>query len=265
MRLFRVLLALTVAGAISGRAAPAMAAEEEPEAFARVVVDAAELRTGPGVSFRVIYTAHRGETLALDGRPGPGFWLRVLLPDGRTAYVVGEEVQPFAVRRGEENAPSRPGIFAPPPLAGSRAGLTIMAGVLSTPVDGFGVRQYGYLEGRPQIVLHKTITLDGFVGAALTADGSQFLYGVGASVYFAPDWPICPFVGIGGGGLSVYPNTDSFIKQHQDLYLARAGGGLLVAFRGRIMARLEVTNLTLFTPESYRNAQTFAGGLGVYF
>ena len=95
--------------------------EVEPDAFARVIVDSAELRTGPGVSYRVLYDAHRGETFALDGRPGSGFWLRVLLPDGRIAYALGDEVQPFAVTPGEEGAPSRPGLFAPPPLEGARA------------------------------------------------------------------------------------------------------------------------------------------------
>jgi len=29
--------------------------------------------------------------------------------------------------------------------------------------------------------------------------------------------------------------------------------------------RFEVTNLTIFTADSYKNAQTFAGGFGVYF
>lgn len=48
-------------------------AGEEPEAFARVVVDTAELRTGPSISSRTIYTAHRDETFAVDGRQGTGF------------------------------------------------------------------------------------------------------------------------------------------------------------------------------------------------
>ena len=67
-------------------------AAEEPEAFARVVVDAAEMRSGPGVSYRVIYTAQRGETLAIDGRLGGGFWLRIVLPDGRIAYALYEAI-----------------------------------------------------------------------------------------------------------------------------------------------------------------------------
>ena len=80
-----IVLAAMLFGSVSAVApSSAQAADPSPEAFARVVVDSADLRTGPGVSYRVLYTAHRGETFALDGRPGTGFWLRVLLPDGRT-------------------------------------------------------------------------------------------------------------------------------------------------------------------------------------
>ena len=242
-----------------------LAAPEEPEAFARVVVDSADLRTGPGVSYRVVYSAHRGETLALDGRPGGGFWLRVLLPDGRVAYALGEEVQPFAVRPGEAEAPSRPGLFAPPPLTGAMGGLAIVGGAFHTPLTGGASTTYGYLEVRPSLVLDKTLSLDAFLGDALTSDGSEILYGAGATVYLAPNWVVCPFATVGGGGLSIYPNSDSFVLQRQDLYVGRAGGGLLIALRWRILVRLEATNLSLFTADSFKNAQTYAGGLGVYF
>ncbi len=47
--------------------------------------------------------------------------------------------------------------------------------------------------------------------------------------------------------------------------MARAGGGLLFALRNRILVRIEVTNLSLFSADSYKNAQTYSGGLGVYF
>jgi hypothetical protein len=240
-------------------------AAEEPEAFARIVVDAADLRSGPSISSRVIYSAHRGETFAVAGRQGTGFWLRVTLPDGRTAYGLGDEVQIFAVRPGEPEAPSRPGFFATPPLEGTNAGFAILGGVLSIPVQDGTTRAFGYLEGRPSIVLHRTVTLDGYIGDALTADGSQILYGGGATVHFAPTWPVCPFLGIGGGGLTVRPNADSFVLKREDLYMARAGGGVLMALRGRILVRIEVTNLTLFDAEHFKNAQTYAGGLGVYF
>jgi hypothetical protein len=244
----------------------ALAADEvEPEAFARVVVDSAELRTGPGVSYRVLYDAHRGETFALDGRPGTGFWLRVLLPDGRAAYALGDEVQPFAVNPHDEGAPSRPGLFAPPPLEGSRGGLALLGGVLSIPVANGSTQQYSYVEARPSLVLHKTVSLEGFIGDGLTSDGAQLLYGGGVAVYLAPNWPVCPFVGLMAGGLSVIPSQDSFVLTRQDYYVGRAGGGVLLALRNRILVRIEVTNLSIFTANTYKNAQTFAGGLGVYF
>lgn len=243
----------------------AHAADEDVEAFARIVVDSADLRTGPGVSFRVIYTAHRGETLALDGRPGSGYWLKVILPDGRSAYALGDEVEPFAVGSDEKGAPSRPGFFAPPPLEGAHGGLAIVGGVFNGPTTNGSRESMGYLEARPSIVLHKTLSLDGFLGDALTSNGSEIIYGGGATVYLFPSFVLCPFVGIGGGGISIFPNSDSFVLKREDLFVARAGGGLLFALRSRILVRLEFTNLTLFNSESYKNAQTYAGGFGVYF
>ncbi len=71
-------------------------------------------------------------------------------------------------------------------------------------------------------------------------------------MYLFPKWVLCPFVGIGGGGLSVFPNSDSFVLKREDLFVARAGGGFLFALRRRILVRLEVTNLTLFTPSTFQ-------------
>jgi hypothetical protein len=261
---FVLALALGVPATLAVSAGEAQAADE-PEAFARLVVDSGELRTGPSISSRVIHVAHRGETFPVDGRQGTGYWLRVILPDGRVAYALGDEMQVFAVRPGEPEAPSRPGVFATPPLEGAYGGFAILGGILSIPTRDNSTHAFGYLEGRPSIVVHRTVTLDGYIGDALTADGSQIIYGGGATVHFAPSWAICPFLGIGGGGISVRPNADSFVLKREDLYMARAGGGLLMALRGRILVRLEVTNLTLFDAESLKNAQTYAGGFGVYF
>lgn len=265
IRIRRLLRALILAVAAIVLVPRTSLAADEPEAFARVVVDSAEMRSGPGVSYRVIYTAQRGETLAIDGRLGAGFWLRIVLPDGRVAYALGDEVQTFAVSAGEPDAPSRPGLFATPPLEGAHAGLAIVGGVLSIPIADNSTRAFGYIEARPSIVVHRTVTLDGWIGDALTADGAQILYGGGATINFAPAWAICPFLGIGGGGLAIRPNADSFVLKKQDLYVARAGGGILMALRGRILVRLEVTNMTLFASDSFKNAQTYSGGFGVYF
>lgn len=261
----RLALALAMLFALVVSFAPRSAHAEEPEAFARVVVDSAELRSGPGISYRVIYNAQRGETLAIDGRQSAGFWLRVTLPDGRTAYTLGDEVQVFAVRPDEPDAPSRPGFFATPPLQGAHGGLAIVFGIMNIPILDGTTRAFGYIEARPSIVVHPTLTLEGFIGDALTNDGAQILYGGGATINFAPRWAVCPFLGIGAGGLSVLPNADSFVLKREDLYVARAGGGLLMALRGRILVRMEVTNLSLFAADTFKNAQTYSIGLGVYF
>jgi hypothetical protein len=247
------------------RASDAEGGDREANAFARVMVDVADLRTGPGVSYRVIESAHRGETFALDGRTGAGFWLRVILADGRVAYILGDEVQPFAVTSGDESGPSRPGLFAPPPLRGSRGGVALLGGMLSIPVVGGSVQRLGYVEARVSLVLHETVSLEGYVGDGLTDDGAELLYGGGLAIYLAPAWPVCPFLGLFAGGLSVLPNADSFVLRREDFYVARAGGGVLFALHNRILVRLEATNLSVFSADSYKNGQTYSGGLGVYF
>jgi hypothetical protein len=127
------------------------------------------------------------------------------------------------------------------------------------------VQRLGYVEARTSLVLHETVSLEGFVGDGLTSDGAELLYGGGVAIYLAPTWPVCPFLGLFAGGLSVVPNAESFVLQRQDFYVARAGGGILFALRNRILVRLEATDLSVFSPSSYKNAQTYSGGLGVYF
>ena len=247
---------------MAGAARPARAAEAV-EAFARVVVEETALRSGPGVSHRVVYVAHRGETFIVESRKGSGFWLKVVMPDGRSGWVLGETVQPIAVSPGATDRPSTPGFFAPPPLAEARGGMAILGGVLDE-TGSRGVRN-GYLELRPALVLAPTIGFEPYVGMALTENGNQVLYGGAVAVHFAPDWAVEPYATIGLGGLSTFPNSDQFILKKETVWAARAGAGILLALRMRILVRLEASNLTLFTEDSYRNAQIYQGGLGVYF
>jgi hypothetical protein len=261
----RGLLAIGIAALLTALGPTAQATEEGDSAFARVVVDSAELRSAPTISARVIGSVTRGQVLAVEERKPVGYWLRVTLADGRSAYIVGGSVEVYLVDPDSPDAPNRPGLFAPPPLQGARGGLAITGGALRTPSTAGPVEVAGYMEIRPSLVLHESLSLDGFVGAGLTSDGSQLLYGAGATLYVAPHFVLCPFLNLSGGMLSVFPNADSFVLQREDAYVARAGGGVLFALRNRILVRLEATNMSVFTPQSFRNAQTFAGGLGVYF
>lgn len=233
------------------------------DAFARVVVEETALRSGPGVSHRVVYMAHRGETFVIESRKGAGFWLKVLLPDGRGGWVLGDAVQPIGISENAQDRPAVPGFFAPPPLAEARGGVAILGGALDERSSGAGAN--GYLELRPAIVLAPTVGFEPYVGMALTENGNQLLYGASFTLHLVPDWAVEPYATLGLGGLSTFPNSDQFVLRKETVWAARAGGGLLFALRARILVRVEATNLSFFTEDSYRNAQIYEGGLGVYF
>src|SRR5690349_4444290 len=107
---------------------PAAADEGDPDVFARVVVAETDLRAGPGVNYRVIHRAHRGDAFLVETRETSGYWMEVLLPDGRAAFVLGDTVQAVAVDEDSPDAPDKPGFFAPPALEDARGGLALMGG-----------------------------------------------------------------------------------------------------------------------------------------
>jgi hypothetical protein len=229
---------------------------EERDSFARVVVAETALRSGPGVSHRIVYVAHRGETFGIEGREGPGFWLRVVLPDGRIAYALGDTVEPISVDTDAPDAPSRPGFFAPPALQEAHGGFALVAGVFAGA---------GYTEIKPAWVLAPSVAIEPYAGIVLSTEGRQFLYGAGGTLNFAPDWAIAPYVHLGAGGLTTSPNQDAHVLRGGTVAHARAGGGILISLRWRILVRLEAMHVVLFDPDSKRNALSFDGGLGTYF
>ncbi|HEY1536900.1 MAG TPA: hypothetical protein VGF76_22920 [Polyangiaceae bacterium] len=233
----------------------ALAAEDE-DAFARVIVADTDLRAGPGVSHRVIYHAHRGETFLIQTRETSGFWLQVVMADGRTAYVLGDTVEAVAVSEDAPDAPSKPGFFAPPALQTAHAGFALMAGLYD---------RDGYVELKPAYVLAPAIAFEPFIGLSLKSDSRRITYGLSGTLNLAPDWAIAPFVTLGAGGMHESPKDEPGVQQVRSWFLARAGGGLLISLRWRVLFRLEASNMVLYTEDAYQNVQTYIGGLGTYF
>lgn len=247
-------LALVLGLAILAHAGRARS-EEEPEAYGRVVVAQTALRAGPGLGHRVIENLERGDIIIIKGREGAGFWLRVVLADGRRAFVLGDTVEPIALDGGGRDVPGEPGIFAPPALQEAKGGLAMLGGLF----DGSG---FALVE--PAIVLAPSIALEPFAGIALSKVGRQIVYGGGPTFNVGPDWPIAPFVHVGFGGLTTTfgegdPRDDS------TRMLARAGGGLLISLRWRILVRIEAMHNVLFEPDFKASVQSYAAGLGSYF
>ncbi|HEY6723461.1 MAG TPA: SH3 domain-containing protein [Polyangiaceae bacterium] len=240
---------------VQGGLARAAEAGEAPEAFARVIVAETELRAGPGISHRVIHTAQRGDTFFLQGRAGSDYWLEVVMDDGRTGYILGDTVETVAVDPAAEGAPEKPGVFAPPALEAAWGGFTMMGGVFD---------RDGYMEFRPQLVIGPAIAFEPYVGLALQEQARRLVYGGAGTLNLAPDWSVAPFVTIGVGGIHEAPR-DEFIQTSKQSFHARAGGGILVSLRWRILFRLEAANVVLFTEDTYANVQSYFGGLGTYF
>jgi len=248
-------LAASWAGPALGQEPGAVLAADV-DTLARVTSSSSELRAGPGLAYRVIHRAERGDTFPVQGREATGYWLRVYLPDGRTAYLLGDTaITVLASDLGEQGS-GAPGVFAPPPLESAHGGLAMTGGVF----DGDG-----YAELKPALVLTAALSFEPYIGLVMGATGRSLLYGAGASVNLAPDWAIAPYLCLGAGGYSHLPNDDAFALEERTLFHARAGGGLLVSLRWRIILRLEATNTVLFDADAYDNAQSYVAGLGSYF
>lgn len=241
------------AGALALTVVPPALAESN--SFARVVVGETELRSGPSVSHRVVTRARRGDTFSAEGRETKGFWLEVTLADGRTAYVLGDTVELLAFDESAVDAPSKPGFFAPPALLEARAGFAMLAGIY----DGDG-----YAELRPALVIAPAIAFEPYIGIALEPDSRRILYGAAGTLNLAPDWAIAPFFELGLGGVFEDPKEE-FLRESRKWFHARAGGGVLVSFRVRMLVRLSASNLALFTEDDYQNTQAYLAGLGTYF
>jgi hypothetical protein len=235
---------------------PGVDIDTEVDTVARVTSGLSELRAGPGLAYRVIHRAERGETFPIQGREATGYWLRVYLPDGRTAFLLGDTADTMLLDGTDGGATGAPGVFAPPPLATAHGGLAMTGGVF----DG-----HGYGEIKPALVINASLSLEPYVGLVMSAAGRSLLYGAAATVNLAPDWALAPFVSLGGGGFTNLPNDDAFALRERSLLHARAGGGLLVSLRWRIILRLEANHTMLFDADSYDNAQSYVGGLGSYF
>ncbi|HYQ03562.1 MAG TPA: SH3 domain-containing protein [Polyangiaceae bacterium] len=251
----RALVKIIAIAAVVAPAA-ARAAEEEEDAFARVIVAETELRAGPGVSHRVIYRAHRGETFLIQTRETSGFWLQVLMADGRTVYVLGDTVEAVAVSENAEDAPSKPGFFAPPALQEAHAGFALMGGMYD---------RDGYVELKPAYVLAPSIAFEPFIGLSLKTDSRRLVYGLAGTLNLAPDWAIAPFVTMGFGGMHETPKDEQGVRTARNWFQARAGGGLLVSLRWRVLFRLEASNMVLYSEDAYQNVQSYIAGLGTYF
>ena len=248
------LLALLVAALTC---VPPARADEEPEPFARVIVERATVRAGPSIGFRGVYQAQRGEVFPLRSRASQGYWFQVELPDGTLGWIAGDLVYNHEVGEGEaDGGRFLPWLLAPPPLPGARGEIAISAGLLG---DG------GMLSLRPTVLLDPAFGFELSAGAAVATGGRLMLATLGPIVNVFPSSPVVPFATLQGGVTLSSPNADTFLLDSGGLATLSAGFGLRIGFRYRLTLRLEVREHVFFEADRSVAEKELSAGLTVFF
>jgi hypothetical protein len=237
-------------------------AHAEDEALARVLAEQANVHTGPGFSYRVIYVASRDEVLPVVERATRAHWFRVRLPDGTSGWILGDQVFPMDLNTTEAHrGPSlwkriADSVFSPSPLLDGRFGLSFSAGFLG------GDSAFIF---RPALLFEPHLSLEAFLGETVGNQVDVIYYGGGPNIFIFPRSPVTPFLGAAAGGASGRPKADQFAIQRTTYAMINVGGGLLVALKKRITLRGDVRHYAIFDPNHTQRIQEYSGALSIVF
>ncbi len=223
---------------------------------ARVVVDAAALRTGPGAAFRIVRIAAQGESFEVRERATRGYWFRVALADGSLAWIDGNSVYTHEVGRPSRGSRFMAYLFAPAPLLAAHGEVAVQWGLL---------HRSGLMAVRPTWLVAPTFGFEANLAAAVGSAGRLFMGGAGAIVNIFPAWPIVPFAVGGGGVVRAAPNADTFVLSAGTSSMLYAGGGLRFGFRKRLIVRIESRSYALFDADRLTSQQEVSLGLSAFF
>jgi hypothetical protein len=254
--LFAAALAFTALLALAPAAARA-------EAYLRVIAQRAPVHSGPGVGYREVYFAERGQVFEVLERGTRDFWFKIELDDGTSGWIVGDMVYPFEVGPSDDDgAITRMGraiksaILGPSPVSYASVGLSFSAGVL----DGEGM----YLL-RPSWLIDPYWALEGFAGLSPRAEKDIFLGGLGFVLRLIPGAVIGPYASLSTGAAHIRPKVDNFVDKRETLMALGAGGGIEITFKKQITLRIDARNWSLFNQNHASNGQEYSGGLAIFF
>ncbi len=235
----------------------ALADEGDVLAVARVVVEQSDMRSGPGFEFRAVGVARRGQAFRVVDRSSKGYWFQVERPEGTQAWIAGEALFiQTADELSDDEQPYSSSFFAPPPLYASRGEISLTGGVL-----GHG----GLVSLRPSLLVHPTLGFELNLSASASSGGQLYLLGGGPIINLFPDWPVVPFVGLGGGALIASPNADSFLFQSGVRAGMYGAGGLRINFRGGMSLRMEYRSHVFYNANAITTQKEISGGVCVFF
>jgi hypothetical protein len=242
---------------VCGAAPPALAQEMESELYARVIVERTVVRSGPGVGYRSVYVAERGEVFPLVSRATRGYWFQVELPDRTLGFILGDAVYNHEVGDGTiDGGRPWPWLFAPPPLPAADGEVAITAGVL-----GSG----GVVSLRPSLLLSPGFGFELTGSAAVATGGRLLLATAGPIVNLFARSPIVPFATVQAGVTASSPNADTFLLESGAVATLTGGIGLRFGFHYRLTLRLEARAYAFFEPDRLVAQEEYSAGLTVFF
>jgi hypothetical protein len=237
-------------------------AHADDTAMVRVIAEQAQVHTGPGFGFRVVYVAKMNEVLPAIGRASHDHWFRVELPDGTYGWILGDEVFPLDVdMAAAHEGPSvwkRMGtaIFSPPPLEEETVGFTFSGGILG----GDGMFMF-----RPSWLLAPHVSLEASLGETVGNQVDVFYVGGGFNAFLFASSPVTPFVGVAAGGAFGRKKADQYTIQPGNYSMFNVGGGLIIALKKRLTLRGDARQYVIYNANHTQQIQEFSGALSVYF
>jgi hypothetical protein len=227
-----------------------------------VLTQRAKVHTGPAASYRAIYTAERGEVLEVVERGTRGYWFRVVLDDGTSGWIFGEQVTPFEV---DDSPPGfftrawrgfRRAVLGPTPVPYSDVGLTFSAGAIGAE---------GLFLFRPSWLVDPYFALEAWGGESPRAQETLYLAGLGMTLRLVPGAALAPYVH-GGLGLAHFePKEDAFALDPRTLFTVAVGGGFEMTIKLRLTLRFDFRNYVVFDENEATNAQEYTGGMAIFF
>jgi hypothetical protein len=212
--------------------APAAHAKREP---APVVVQDAyvDLRTGPGKGYPAAYSAERGATIQLLRQRTD--WIKVRTEGGREGWVHRSQLERTLTPDGAEVR-----VAGPTPEA-----RTEHRWEASAVTGDFGGANVVGVRGAYALTPSLFVRVD---ASHLLGDYSNgWLGAAGIAHVFVPEWRVSPFVGIGGGVLSISPKATLVQAEDRTDSIAYAGLGVRGFLTNRFLLQAEYRSYVVFT------------------
>lgn len=236
---------------------PHAVARGQSGVYARVMIESAAVRSGPGLEFRQVYLAQRDEVFPIRKRSTRGYYFQIELPDSRLAWIAGDVVYNHEVSE-DPSSKGRfwPWLFAPPPLPAASGEVAVTGGVLGSA---------GLIALKPSVLLDPTFGFEATFAAAVGSGGRLLIVSAGPIVNLFPQSPVVPLLTLQGGVTSSRPNADSFLLDSGAIATATAGIGLRMAFHYRLTLRLEARSHVFFEPDRMLSEEELCAGLTVFY